>query len=187
MPDIILPKRVKSLTARRRSVSAPNAADVPTINPAVARDPGLDVPAGAFGGGLGEGLEVLGKTVSGISADVQREMARQRKLNDATERAKTEAEILRILRDGLAQREDEAEFADEAVPLEFNAFADNQIAEAKRQFRAVTGAARLSEAAGARLDLDLDDIGPGIPRQERHAASPGGGTTGIRPTQYVHR
>ena len=58
MPDIILPTRVKSLTARRRSVDAPSAADVPTVNPAVARDPGLRVPSGAFGGGIGEGLEV---------------------------------------------------------------------------------------------------------------------------------
>jgi len=50
MPDITLSRRAPGLTTRRRSVAAPTTADVPTINPAVARDPGLDVPKGAFGG-----------------------------------------------------------------------------------------------------------------------------------------
>ena len=47
MPDSIVPKRVRALATRRRSVDAPTATDVPTVNPAAARDPGLDVPAGA--------------------------------------------------------------------------------------------------------------------------------------------
>ena len=40
MADIILPTRVKSLTARRRSVDAPSAADVPTagFRPRLATD-----------------------------------------------------------------------------------------------------------------------------------------------------
>jgi len=57
MPDIILSTRVKALATRRRSVKAPTTADVPTINLAVARDSCLNVPARAFGGGIGEGLE----------------------------------------------------------------------------------------------------------------------------------
>jgi len=56
MPDIILPRRIPALTSRRRSVDAPTAGNVPTINPAVARDPGLNVPKGAFGGGIGAGF-----------------------------------------------------------------------------------------------------------------------------------
>ena len=44
MPDIILPRRTKGLTRRRRSVDAPSAADVPTGEPenrvAAARVPG---------------------------------------------------------------------------------------------------------------------------------------------------
>jgi hypothetical protein len=159
MPDIILPRRIPGLTTRRRSVDSPAAADVPTINPAVARDPGLNVPDGAFGGGLGEGLEVLGKTVSGIAGDVQRAVARQKKLSDATSQAKIQQEILQLLRDGLAEREKEAEFADEVVPREFNAFVDTQVDGAKTRARGLTGAAQMSDEAMARLDLDLDGIG----------------------------
>jgi hypothetical protein len=159
MPDIILPKRVPALVTRRRSVDAPTAGDVPTIDPAVARDPGLKVPRGAFGSGLGEGLEVLGNTVSGISEDVQREVARQKKLNDATRRAKVQEEILQTLRDGLAEREKEEEVAGELVPLEFDAFVDTRIDEAKTRARGLSGAAQMSDEAMARLDLDLDFTG----------------------------
>jgi hypothetical protein len=159
MPDIILPKRIPALVTRRRSVDAPTAANLPTINPAVARDPGLTVPDGAFGGGIGEGLETFGAALSEASEEVRQSIERQQRLRDATEEAKTKEELLTLLRDGLSKRATEADFADDAVRGEYNIFVGNSIVDSRQRYRSATGAARMSDEASTRLDRTLDDIG----------------------------
>ena len=116
MPDIILPGRVRSLSARPQSQS----------------DPGLDLPD-----------------------DVKQAMERQQRLRDATGAMTIRNEAMRTLRDGLDQRVDQADFADEAVRGDFGTFVGNTIAEAKKRYQGLTGAARLSDAAMGRLDGDL--------------------------------
>jgi hypothetical protein len=156
MPDIILPKRVPALLTRRRSVDASTAADVPTVNPAVARDPGLNVPSGAFGGGIGEGLESFGDALSSVADDLkkaeerkklaealEREKKRQKKLTDATEGTKIRGAVLTRLRDGLASPQSQTAFADDAARRTFNSFVDTTIADAKTQSRDLTGVSRI--------------------------------------------
>ena len=120
MPDIILPGRVRSLSARPQSQS----------------DPGLDLPD-----------------------DVKQAMERQTRLHDATGAMTIHNEAMRTLRDGLDQRVDQADFADEAVRGDFGTFVGNTIAEAKKRYQGLTGAARLSDAAMGRLDGDLEFTG----------------------------
>ncbi len=76
MPDIILPGRVRSLSARPQSQS----------------DPEPDLPD-----------------------DVKQAIERQTRLRDATGAMTIRNEAMRTLRDGLDQRVDQADFADEAV------------------------------------------------------------------------
>jgi len=159
MPDITLPRRAPGLTTRRRSVAAPTAADVPVVDPAVARDPGLVVPEGAFGGGFGEGLETLGGTLSDIAEDVRREAARQKKLNEATNQVAIRQDAVQALRGEFDRREAEDDFADPVVPRDFIGFVDSRIEAAKGRARGLTGASRLDEAAMAGLDRDLEEIG----------------------------
>jgi len=156
MPDITLPRRAPGLTTRRRSVAAPTAADVPVVNPAVARDPGLDVPKGAFGG---EAVDAAIDLAVGVAGEVEKEIGRQKKLNEATNRAAIRQEALQAVRDDFDRRAEEQEFADPEVPREFTGFVDASIAAAKGRARGLTGASRLDAAAMAGLDRDLEDIG----------------------------
>lgn len=55
MADITLPHRNPSTGTRPPGIALPTAQDVPTVNPAIARDPGVSAPAGAFDTG-GAGL-----------------------------------------------------------------------------------------------------------------------------------
>ena len=141
------------------TVDAPTAADVGTVDPAVARDPGLRVPDGAFGGGIGEGLETVGAALSEVSEEVRQSIDRQQRLRDATEEAKTKDELLTLLRDALSKRATEADFADDAVRGEYNSFVGNNIVDARQRHRSATGAARMSDEAGTRLDRTLEDMG----------------------------
>jgi len=128
MPDITLPRRAPSLTTRRRSVAAPTAADVPTINPAVARVPGLDVPKGALGG------EAVGAAIDlavGVAGEVEKEIGRQKKLNEATNRAAIRQEALQAMRDDFDRREEADDFADPEVPRDFTGFVDERVALAQ--------------------------------------------------------
>ena len=93
MPDSVPPRRAGPSPTRRRSMNAPTVGTVPTVNPAVTRYPGLGVPGGAFGGGIGEGLETPGQTVSGFAEDVTRAEERRPRHQAATERAR----IFRVL------------------------------------------------------------------------------------------
>ena len=125
----------------------------------MARDPGLTVPDGAFGGGIGEGLETFGAALSQASEEVRNSIDRQQRLRDATEEAKTKEELLTHLRDGLSKRATEADFAEDAVRGEYNSFVSNSIVDSRRRYRSATGAARMSAEASTRLDRTLDDIG----------------------------
>ena len=94
-----------------------------------------------------------------VPDEVRLEQRRQQRLQDATEGARLREGVTNALREGLSKRAAEADFADDAVRGEYNNFVGNAVVDARRQYRSATGAARLSDAATARLDRTLDDIG----------------------------
>ena len=84
MPDIILPRRSSGGRRRSRPARPIDASNVPQAG--LARDPGLNVPKGAFGGGIGEGLDSLGGSLSNVSDDVQKIALANKKKEDAAKK-----------------------------------------------------------------------------------------------------
>lgn len=62
MPDIIRPRHAPALATRHGSNEAHSAADVPTITPVSACDPGLTVPDVAI-------KSLLGRAITGAATD----------------------------------------------------------------------------------------------------------------------
>ena len=119
MSDYIPPRRAGPTTTRRRPVDVRTVETVSTFIPAVARDPGLNVPdsafGGAMGGSLGDGPESPGRTVPELGADVRRADEHWIRLHDATEGARIIRRLSGTLRDSLSTRKTRADFADDAV------------------------------------------------------------------------
>jgi len=72
---IELPARIPNSERSRRGVALPSAADVPTVR--LASDPGvklaspnINVPSGAFGGAVGQGLQELGSGIADFGASI---------------------------------------------------------------------------------------------------------------------
>jgi len=83
MGEIRLPSRsVAAPRSRRRSAAPLDAGDIPQTP--IARDPGLQIPQGAFGGGIGEAMESFGGELSNFAQAVERAGARQQNQFDAT-------------------------------------------------------------------------------------------------------
>lgn len=109
MADILLPRRVNSGATRRQSARAPSAENVSEVSPAIARDPGLSVPRGAFGGGIGEGLESFGNSVEQTGDRLFKAEKQVRSREEAVDRASRritlEQDGSKLLRDQLLEQD----------------------------------------------------------------------------------
>lgn len=82
MADIVLPRRTTEFGPRTQTARVPSAADVQDVR--VASDPGLRVPAGAFGGGLAVGGEELRAGVRNLAEGAFAAAKKQQQLYDFT-------------------------------------------------------------------------------------------------------
>ena len=100
MADIYLPQRSQGGGGRRPRINLPDAGDVRQVQ--VQPDPGVRVPAGAFGGGIGAAGDALGDAGLRLARATQIELERQQKQYDATRTGETELGFDKVSMEGFS-------------------------------------------------------------------------------------
>ncbi len=93
MAEITLPRAGPNRSGRRGGARLPSAQDVPTVRPPT--DPGLRVPAGAFGGFEARALEGLGQSAVVTGVRIDNELKRQQRRHDAIKTGELRNELER--------------------------------------------------------------------------------------------
>ena len=133
MADLQLPARSGSASGNRapRGQQLPDAGDVSTVNPAVARDPGVRVSSEAFGATQGRALQGAGQGLDQISGAFAAAGERQRSREDAVARQTAYSAFEEAATSRWRDLQDEADISDPVVLQDYGKFLKEQEAAAR--------------------------------------------------------
>lgn len=128
MVEITIPARSGAASGNRapRGARLPDTGAVPTVSPAVARDPGVSVSPEAFGASQGRALQGAGQDIGQISEPLAKAAQRIRTREEAVERARAEGGFVESVDAELRRIETEGDWSAQDTLDGFGEFLDQQ-------------------------------------------------------------